>query len=469
VAPLTARAAVAPATRHRDASIVERALGVFTEVRRGEAAAALWMLASVFLILAAYYFVKPARDGLLAVSPAGGLSETELKAYSSFGQSLCLLAALPLYDRISRALARSRLVAVMTLFFAANLVVFWALQPGLLFARPRFVGVVFYLWVGIFNVFIVAQFWAFAADLYGDEAGKRLFPLIAVGATSGAAAGSWMAKRLVGAVGTYGLLLAAAALLVCSLATMRAAESSAGSPDDGTRASPEARDLSGGLRLIFRHRYLLGAALLVLLVNWVNTNGENLLFGSVERALHARAEARGLAGGAAAEAFIRDETTRFYGDLFFWVNVAALGMQSLLASRILRYGGFAALLLVMPAVSLVSYALMALHPRLAVIRFMKIAENSTDYSLNNTAKQVLWLPTTRDMKYRAKAAVDTLFVRAGDGLAALTAFLGISVLGLPLPGLFAVNVALVAVWLVVATWVAREHRRLARRPRVAAA
>src|SRR6185503_19308164 len=89
---------------------LDRTLGLFTEVRPGEGPTGLWMLASVFLILAAYYFVKPARDGLLAVSPAGGLSDTELKAYSSFGQSLCLLAALPAYDLLSRALPRTKLV-----------------------------------------------------------------------------------------------------------------------------------------------------------------------------------------------------------------------------------------------------------------------------------------------------------------------------------------------------------------------
>jgi len=114
-------------------------------------------------------------------------------------------------------------------------------------------------------------------------------------------------------------------------------------------------------------------------------------------------------------------------------------------------------------ISLTSYALMAIHPALGTIRRMKIAENAVDYSLNNTAKQVLWLPTTVDMKYRAKAAIDTLFVRAGDALAALTAFVGIEVLGAPLRLLFAFNACLAIGWLVVATRVGRLHEGL-RRP-----
>jgi len=174
--------------------------------------------------------------------------------------------------------------------------------------------------------------------------------------------------------------------------------------------------------LVFSDKFLLAVGLLILMTNWVNTNGENLLFGSVEKALHVKASALGIVSGEAEDTFIRDQTTKFYGDLFFWVNAIALLLQSLAASRVLRYAGFAALLLCLPVVALVSYTLMALHPRLAVIRISKIAENSTDYSLNNTAKQVLWLPTAADVKYRAKAAIDTLFVRVGDGLAAATAF-----------------------------------------------
>jgi AAA family ATP:ADP antiporter len=451
-------------------SPLERALSLFTEVHAGEGTTALWMLASVFLVLAAYYFVKPARDGLLAISPAGGLSETEIKAYSSFAQGLCLLAALPLYDRISKALPRRQLVTAVTLFFSANLVAFWALQPGLLIAEANYVGLVFYLWVGIFNVFIVAQFWSFAADLYSDEAGKRLFPMIAIGATSGAAAGAWMAKRLVDPVGTYGLLLVASGLLSLSLVGLRAADARAPCESGSIEHRPEiTRTGSGGVALVFSHKFLLATAFVILLLNWVNTNGENFLFGALEKHLHAEVVARGITGGPAAEAFIRDETTRFYGDLFFWVNLLALVLQSFVASRVLRYGGFAAILLALPVISFTAYTLMAIHPALGIIRRMKIAENSTDYSLNNTAKQVLWLPTTVDMKYRAKATTDTLFVRAGDGFAAATAFVGKKLLAAPLRQLFAFNAALVVVWLGLAAVVIREHRRLSERAAVARA
>jgi AAA family ATP:ADP antiporter len=440
-------------------------LGLFTEVHPGEGPTGLCMLIGVFLVLAAYYFVKPARDGLLASSPAAGLSDTELKAYSSFAQSLCLIGALPLYDRISKMLPRRMLVTVVTLFFAANLVVFWALQPGLVFVEVGYVGIAFYLWVGIFNVFIVAQFWSFAADLYSEERGKRLFPLIAIGATAGAASGAWMAKRFVGVVGTYGLLLVAAGVLSLSLLAMRLADSRGGAgeePAAPVSGEQPSRDTSGGLRLIFRHKYLIATAFLVLMLNWVNTNGENFMFGAVERQIHAAVLAQGIAPGEATETFVRDQTTRFYGDLFFWVNICALFLQTVVASRLLRFGGFGAILMALPVISLTAYVMMALYPTLGTIRRMKIAENATDYSINNTAKQVLWLPTTVDMKYRAKASIDTLFCRMGDALAALTAFIGVKLLAAPVRALFGFNALLVLAWFVLAFVIVKEHGRLSR-------
>jgi AAA family ATP:ADP antiporter len=359
---------------------------------------------------------------------------------------------------------------MLTLFFASNLVLFWCLQPGLLVRGIPSLGIVFYLWVGVFNVFVIAQFWAFAADLYSDEAGKRQFPLIAVGATAGAAAGAGMAKMLVPLTGTYGLLLVAALLLSTSLGSLYRAE--ALGPEGDGAAPPELPEVqkeeTGGLRLIFRHRYLVATAMMILVLNWVNSNGENFLFGAVQGQIHAAAEARGITA-AAADAFVRDQTTQFYGDLFFWVNLVALLLQTLVASRVLRYGGFAAILFCLPLISFASYTMMALVPTLAMIRLMKIAENSADYSLNNTAKQVLWLPTTTEMKYRAKAAIDTLFVRSGDGLAAVTAFLATNLFVLPLRELFLLNALLVAVWLALAAVVAREHARLSKAPPAAVA
>jgi len=157
--------------------------------------------------------------------------------------------------------------------------------------------------------------------------------------------------------------------------------------------------------------------------------------------------------------FIRDGTTAFYGNFYFWVNIVALLLQAFVASRLLKYGGFAAILLILPVIALMSYSVMALLPVLAVVKLMKIAENATDYSLNNTSRHVLWLPVSSAMKFRGKPAIDTLYVRLGDGLAAITVLVGVHVLALATAEFFVFNVFLVLCWLVAAVLLVREHRR----------
>jgi AAA family ATP:ADP antiporter len=448
-------------------SFLDRALRVFTDVRRGEGVTGLLMLASVFLILTSYYLLKPAREGLLATAGIESISKIELKAYTSFGQGLLLLGVIPAYSRLASGLDRSRLITWVNVVFVSNLIVFWLLQPGLIVARVPYLGIAYYLWVGIFNVLVIAQFWAFAADIYSEERGKRLFPMIAIGASAGAVAGSWLTDHLANIVGTYSLLLLAAVILGASVVLARVADARGpageGAERAGGREDEEPMDKSGAFKLVITHRYLLVTAVFILVLNWVNTNGENSLFGAIQEVLGGEMAQQGITGAAAQEAFISDRTTQFYGNFQFWVNVVGLLMQSIIASRLLKYGGFGALLLMLPVVALASYSLMAIIPALGVIKVMKIAENATDYSINNTAKQVLWLPTTREMKYKAKAAIDTLFVRFGDGLAALTVFVAINLLKLPVRVMFVLNIALVLVWIVLGISIVRQHRRLAAR------
>jgi AAA family ATP:ADP antiporter len=363
------------------------------------------------------------------------------------------------------------LITRATLFCISNMVIFWFFQPNFFFGELPWSGIAFYLWVGMFGVFVVAQFWTFCADVYTDECGKRMLPLIAIGATSGAAAGSWIVGQLLasGIVETKELLLAATVPLFASIALTRivdARERATAPPTEGD--SPEAGKepserglgfLLDGAKLALVSRFILAAAAVTLLVNWVNTNGENLLFKVVQETLTSQAAERGMTDPTAVNEFTLAGTTAFYGNFFFWVNIAALLLQSIVASRLLKYGGFAAILLMLPVIALVSYTTMALLPILAIVKVMKIAENATDYSINNTARHVLWLPVSSEMRFRGKPAIDTLYVRVGDGLAALTVFVGVQVLALATEMFFVFNVSLVLLWFVFAAVLIREHRK----------
>src|SRR5687767_8330203 len=178
---------------------LERLLAPIAEVRRHEVASALLMTLLVFLLLAAYYLLKTAREVLILTE--GG---AEVKSYSSAGQAILLLFLVPAYAAFASRVGPVRLVTSVTLFFASNLLLFIAAIAGGLR-----VGIVFFLWVGIFNMMLIAQFWAFANDVYSEEQGKRLFPLIGVGASLGAWLGAVRAGWLIEGHGPERLLAGA--------------------------------------------------------------------------------------------------------------------------------------------------------------------------------------------------------------------------------------------------------------------
>ena len=446
-------------------TVLERALRVFTEVRPGEGPTALCLFASVFLLLDAYYLIKPLREGWIAVSSVSHLKPMEVKAYTSFGQALLLLLATwaysPLVNRWRRLDLLSRVVSICMVI----IVIFWFLQPDFFIRNLPATGIVFYLWVGMFGVFVVAQFWAFVADLYTDAVGRRLIPLVAIGATSGAVFGSQITKTLVDTkiVPTEELLLISLLPLAGSIWLARKAEAlgpfGRGPAPRAQKTEPSALR-SGALGLILRSRLLLAVAFMTLLLNWVNTNGENLLFGVVQNFLSDKARVQGISTPGALLAFIRAETSSFYGSFYFWGNTAALVLQCLVASRLLKYGGFGVMLLFSPTVALLSYSTMAMVPILAVVEVMKIIDNANDYSINNTARNVLWLPVPAITKLKTKPAIDSLFARAGDGFSALTIGVGVQLLHLPNAGFFAFTVGLVVIWLLLSLIVVRDHSQL---------
>ncbi|MCP4572895.1 MAG: translocase [bacterium] len=416
------------------------------------------------MLMTAYYLIKPVREALILAS--GG---AEIKTYASTGQALVLLGVVPLYSRLASFLPRRRLIAVVLLFFATNLVVFYLL------ARAHVpLGVPFYLWVGIFNFMVVAQFWSFANDVYTPEEGKRLFAIVGFGMSAGAVSGSFIAGRLIGPLGTYQLMLLSAGLLAVSLILTAVVERRRAEPVAETSASPDAspEDMSGpnGFVLLLRSRYLLLIAAMMILANLVNTTGEYVLGARVKAAQEASVAQVVRAPGqtdAAYEAAVDARTERvgegigrFYADFFSVVNLAGLLIQLFLVSRIVKWFGVRWGILVLPLVAMGGYALMALLPAMGVVRWAKTAENATDYSLQNTARNMLFLPTTRQEKYKAKQAIDTFCVRVGDVAAALLVFVGTTWVTLSPAGFAGVNVVLAAVWVVVAVAIGRRFRGL---------
>lgn len=441
-------------------SPLERALGVVTEVRAGEGITALLLTVNVFLLLTAYYVIKPVREGLILAMPDGAA----YKSYLSAAIAVTLLAVVPLYGRAADRLRKDKLVVGVTLFFASHLLVFYALSKSPLESK---LGIAFFVWIGIFNMMLVAQFWSFANDLYTDEQGKRLFALVGIGASAGSALGAYIAKLLVKPIGTYQLMLVSAGILGASAAltaiTARrearvlAARDDAPAPSKQSEEKPKAPE-GGTFALVLRHKYLLYIGIFSVLFTLVNTNGEYMLGRLVSEAAKAAA---GHVDAANAKTFAQDYTTAFYGEFFVYVNVAVLVLQTFAVSRIVKFGGLRVAFFVLPVIALFDALAVSIVPVLAILRIGKVAENATDYSVNNTVRNMLWLPTTTEMKYKAKQAVDTFFVRTGDvGSAVLVAVLA-EYLGLGVRAFAVADLGLVLAWLVVARAIVRENARLA--------
>jgi len=458
----------------RNDSPLDRFLRLFTDVRAGEGADALLLALGVFLILTAYYVLKPIREALIL-----GETSAELKAYISAAQVIALIPIVRLYSGLADRYPRRRLINVVTWFFIGCLPIFFLLgRPGV----P--LGVVFFFWIGIFNVMVVAQFWSYANDLYTEEEGERLFPLVAFGASAGGVVGTALVGQLIEPLGLYVPMVIGALILVAQLQITNwvdrrrggvAAEVAAGQTtvhvdgesaqvDEaaGEEAEVEAKDGSeegrlagalGGFSLLLKTRYLLLIGLLVLFLNWVNTTGEYILGRVVENSA-AAAVAAGQAGGLTEGQFIGD----FYADFYFGVNLAALFIQLFLVSRIVKYVGVRWAVMILPLISLGSYSLITFAPVLAYVRWAKTAENSTGHSLNNTVRHALFLPTTREEKYKAKQATDTFFWRAGDVLSALVVFVG-SWLAWNTAAFARFNVVLVLLWLAVSFEIGRRYER----------
>ena len=416
----------------RQKSLIERVLSPIADVRREEAGSALLMTLLMFLVLAAYYELKTARE-VFILSEGGA----EVKSYSSAGQALLLLALVPAYGAFASKVNRERLVTWVTLFFVANVLLFAAAyQAGL------HIGIAYFLWVGIFNVMVIAQFWAFANDIFTPEQGKRIFPLVGVGSSLGAWVGSVRAGQLVGTSGPLRLLLAAAGILVvCALLARVAGRMSIkAAPREAVAVADKPLGKEGGFELIRKDRYLALIALLVVLLNVVNTSGE-YLFGR-----YVVEQANALYSGAdmaqARERFIGET----YSRLFSTVNLVGFLLQMFVVSRVFKFLGVGRSLFIHPIVALTGYLLMLRAPSLQLMGVLKIADNSLDYSLGNTTKQALWLPTSREAKYKAKQAVDSFFVRAGDVLQAAIVFIG-ERLAFAVPAFAAINVVLAGAWI----------------------
>jgi AAA family ATP:ADP antiporter len=389
----------------------DQMLRAFADVRGGEGLTAVLLGFSLFVGLFGYYLLKTVREPWVLAT--GG---AELRSYATGFQAVVLVFALPIYAAVARRVTRTQLVLGTSVVFLLCIELFSVLA----WLEVPYVGLIFHVWLGIYVLTSVAQLWSLGNDLYGRDKGARLFPLVAIGAPVGSALGALAAARLFsGTSAIASLLQLASVFILVQLALLFAITRR----PEATHEPKERIEAKTSIRMVLASPYLRWVALLFVVLNLINTTGEFLLARAIVSEADA-AEALALASNAALDgAAIRSDFIRTtYGDFYFVVNVLSVLLQALLASRLVRMWGLRGALLMLPIVAVGVYGFMAAGVGFFLIRALKVAENATDYSIENTARAILWLPTSRSEKYIGKQTVDTFFVRLGDVLSALLVF-----------------------------------------------
>jgi ATP:ADP antiporter, AAA family len=486
-----APSAAAPSTAPAPYNIGYRFLRLFADIRQGEAPKALLLALNVFLLLLAYYILKPLREALLLVDS----KSAPVKSYLSGAQAVLFVFVIKAFSRLASKVPRHILITWTTSFFISNLVLFYALNAGGMAVKPM--GIMFFVWIGIFNYFVIAQFWGFANDLYTDEVGKRIFPLVALGATLGGLVATlpFMKKLtdLLGGNWQFKLMLIAGVILFLCILLARwihrrdvrrtREEQEKGLAGAAEKALVQEKPLKagGGFRLVFKSRYLLLIALMIGLYNFVNATGEFIMTDvTVKKSIADKAavtpvSAPAVQPGAAAAAAPKEDQAPMTPPLAtkteskaihnafmnyqFLTNLIALVIQLFLVSRIFKWVGVGGALLFLPFIALGGYALISFGAVFALVQGVKALENGTDYSLQNTTKAALFLVTKREEKYKAKAAIDTFFVRGGDTVSALCVLIGTTLLGLKIERYALLNVAVIIILVAICLRIIRAYRR----------
>lgn len=405
-----------------------RVLGAL-QLRAGEAVAVIWSCFYFFCLLSSYYLIRPLRD---TMGIAGGVDKLQWLFTATF---VVMLAAVPLYGWVVSRYPRDRFLPLVYGFFIVNLLVFFVLFSADL--NHEWVARAFFVWVSVFNLFVVSVFWSFMNDVFSPEQATRLFPAIAAGGTAGALTGPAVTATLSLRLDPINLLLASAMLLgLAIVCVMRLSAWRGGAAAGQHSAHADSPAMGGtvwaGLTLVFRSPYLMGICVLMLLFTTLATF---LYFQQAEIIRDAFSS--------------RGERTAVFAAMDLVVNVLTLVTQVFITGRLVGRFGLALTLSLVPVALTFGFLALAVVPSLGVIVAVQVLRRAGNYALMRPAREMLYTVLDRESKYKAKSLIDTAVYRGGDAVSAW-AYSGLSALGLGLAGIAWIAVPLGALWAFVA-------------------
>ena len=399
-----------------------------------------WCWLYIFSVLASYYILRPIRD---QAGVAGGVNNLQwLFAGTLVGM---LVLNLP-FAYLVKTLPRSRFIPITYHFFAVNILVFAALFHWADASQIIWVGRIFFVWVSVFNLFVVSVFWQMNVDVFTPEQGKRLFGVIAAGATVGAIVGSSVTAILARHVPPMLLLIGSAVVLeiaVFSVGRLSRLSAALSRRPGASAEAPIGGSVFAGVTRAVGSPYLLNVSVFLLLFAITST------FLYFEQAAIVSRSFRD-----------RGAQTAFFATVDLLVNVLTLGIQLFLTGRIVLLLGLALPLALLPALTIVGFGALALVPTVMAVAVFQVVRRAADYAIARPAREVLYTVVPREDRYKAKSLIDTVVYRTGDQVGAWSVTL-LRVAGLGPAHVSLVVIPVAAVWLVNALWLGRRQERLA--------
>lgn len=408
----------------------------FLGAEREELVPLAWAFAYFFCLLCGYSILRPVRDEMAI---EGGLKNLPWLMTATFLTMLCVT---PLFGWISARCSRYRLLLTVYTFFITNLVAFYVAMTSQV--SPEWMARGFFVWLSVFNLFIVSVFWSFMADLFAPEQGGRLFGVIAAGGSSGALLGPLVTTGLTFLFPVPVLMLASSLFLIVCLGCVYRLERW-GRTRSAHHRVPQGEPLQGsflgGVRLTFSSPYLLGICGYLSFLTMTAT----VLYLEQTRLVSEyldQPEAR----------------TRLFSMLDFTTSLLTWLTQMFITNRVISRFGLVAPLLFLPLVSLAGFVGIALWPTLALYAVFSVLRRVGEYALSKPAREVLFTVVSREEKYKAKNFIDTAISRGGD---ASTAWL---VTGLNASGATTTHIAwalvpVMGLWAWLASRLVREEKR----------
>jgi len=408
-------------------------------VEREEVAALVWSFAYFFCLLCGYYILRPVRDEM---GIQAGVDQLQWLFTATF---LTMLAVVPIFGWLTARLPRRRLLPVVYVFFGLNLLGFWsALRGGV---ETDVVGMLFFVWVSVFNLFVVSVFWSFMADLYSTEQAKRLYGFIAAGGTAGAIAGPFVTASLATVLGPTNLLLVSAGFLLAAVLCIQRLGTWARA-HEATRQAAQGEPIGGsiwaGLTTVLRSPYLIAMCAYLVCYTVLST----LLY---FQQAHLVKEAIADSG----------ERTALFAKLDLTVNLLTLAMQVFVFGRLSKAVSTTVMLVLMPLVSCAGFFVLGTWPFLAVLVVFGVVRRAGEFALSKPTRETLFNILTREEKYKSKNFIDTVVYRGGDTLSGWVST-GLRAAGMSISGVAYVGVLIAAAWIGVALYLGRTHDGLQR-------